>query len=239
VASKPRCQATGLSYPYGVAVDAAGDVFIADPGINQVVEITTGGVQTAVQASGLGGPTGVAVDGTGSVFIADPNNARVVEMRRSQAPSLTFASTNIGNTSTDSPQSVTVQNIGNQPLNAVAPGLVVTGPNFLQVPGSGVPADCAGGFALAPGASCNLSLSFEPQSAGPVTSTAVFIDNALNTSPSATQSIALAGVATGVIVPNVVGLTQAAATTAITGAGLTVTPPPPEIQRGGAGRHSA
>ena len=215
--------ATGLVYPQGVAVDAAGDVFIADYYANQVVEITTAGVQTTVQATGLGSPTGVAVDAAGDVFIADPENGRVVELQRSQAPSLTFASTNLGSTSADSPQSITAQNIGNQPLNAVAPGLVVTGPNFVQVPGSGTPADCAASFALAPGASCNLSLSFQPQSAGPLTSTAVFTDNALNTSPSAMQSIALAGVGTGVIVPNVVGQAQAAATSAITSAGLTVT----------------
>ncbi|HLY20772.1 MAG TPA: kelch repeat-containing protein, partial [Bryobacteraceae bacterium] len=212
--------ATGLSYPQGVAVDAAGDVFIADQFGYQVVEVTAAGVQTTVQATGLAGPTGVAVDGAGDVFIADPNSSQVVELQRSQAPSLTFASTNLGSTSADSPQSITAQNIGNQPLNAVAPGLVVTGPNFVQVPGSGIPPDCTGSFALAPGASCNLSLSFHPQSDGPLTSTAVFTDNALNTSPSAMQSIALAGVGTGVAVPNVVGQAQAAATSAITSAGL-------------------
>ena len=101
--------------------------------------------------------------------------------------------------STSSPQSVTAQNIGNQLLNAVTPGLVVTGPNFVQVAGSGTPADCTSTFALTPGAACNLSLSFKPQSAGLLASTAVFTDNALNASPSASQSIPLQG--TGTIPP--------------------------------------
>ena len=183
----------GLIFPQGVGVDAAGDVFIA--GNNQVVEVTPSGVQTAVRAIGLNQPRAVAVDGAGDVFIADVNNNRVVEVQLAQPPSLIFASTNVGSTS--SPQSVTVQNIGNRPLNAVNSGLVVTGPNFAQVAGSGTPADCTSSFTLTPGASCNLSLSFEPQSAGPLTSTAVLTDNALNASPSVAQSIALQGTGMG------------------------------------------
>ena len=141
----------------------------------------------------------MAVDGSGNVYVADDDNNAVKEIHAATLPSLTFASTQLGSTSSDSPQSVTIQNIGNQPLNAVAPGLVVTGPNFVQVAGSGTPADCGSGFSLAPlapGAACNLSISFEPQGAGSLTSTAVFTDNTLNTSPSANQTIALQGVAT-------------------------------------------
>jgi len=178
-----------------VAVDAAGDVFIADYNDNQVFEVTPTGVQTTVPATGLHYPYDVAMDAAGDIFIADPNNGRVVEMNRSQPPSLSFATTNVGSTSADSPQSLTIQNIGNQPLDAVTNGLVVTGPNFIQVAGTGTPADCTSGFALIPGATCNLSLSFTPQASGPLTSTAVFTDNALNASP-ATQSIALSGAGT-------------------------------------------
>src|SRR5271157_5050758 len=71
----------GLSYPWGVAVDRAGDVFIADAYNNRVVKVPAGGgAQTTVPASGLSGPFGVAVDGAGDVFIADSNNNRVVEV---------------------------------------------------------------------------------------------------------------------------------------------------------------
>jgi large repetitive protein len=190
---------SGLSNPTAVAEDGAGDIFIADSSNNRVVEVPAGGgPQTTVSASGLSNPYGVAVDGVGDVFIADYSNNRVVEIRRSQSPTLSFASTAVGTTSSDSPQSVTIQNIGNQPLNAVTPGLIVGGPNFFQVAGSGTPADCNSSFALTPGETCNLSISFEPQSVGPLTSTATFTDNALNASPSASQSIALQGTATAV-----------------------------------------
>src|SRR5208337_4945299 len=146
---------SGLNNPNSLAVDGAGDVFIADTFNNRLVEVTPSGVQTTVLATFA---IGVAVDGAGNVFIANGNH--VVEVPPAQPPTLSFASTAGGSTSSDSPQSVPVQNIGNQPLNAINPGLVVSGTNFLQVAGSGTPADCTSGFSLAPGASCNLSVSF-------------------------------------------------------------------------------
>jgi hypothetical protein len=176
-----------------VAVDGAGDVFIADYDNSRVVEVPAGGGPQTTVGSGLNFPIGVTVDGAGDVFIADTYNNQVVEVQSSQAPSLSFAATAVGGTSSDSPQSVTIQNIGNQPLDAVAPGLVVGGPNFLQVAGLGTPADCTSAFALTPGATCNLSISFEPQSGGNLTSAATFTDSALNTMPSASQGIALKG----------------------------------------------
>ena len=186
---------SGLSGPAGVALDGAGDVYIADTGNSRVVEVTAGGAQTVVAASGLSGPAGVALDGAGDVWIADAGNSRVVEEQRGPAPALGFAATAVGSTSSDSPQAVTVQNIGNQVLSAVAPGLSVGG-NFAQVAGGGTPADCTSGFALAPGASCNLSLSFTPQSVGALTGSAVLTDNALN-APAASQSMVLTGTGSG------------------------------------------
>jgi sugar lactone lactonase YvrE len=182
-----------LEGTYGLAVDGAGDVFIADAINNRVVEVPAGGATQTTVGSGLSFPDGVAVDGAGDVFITNYINSEVVELQRSQAPSLTFAATLVGSASSDSPLSVTIQNIGNQPLDAITPGLVV-GANFLQVAGSGTPADCTSSFSLQPGANCNLSISFKPTTIGSLTSTATFTDNALNTTPSASQSIALQGI---------------------------------------------
>ena len=195
------CQVTvpavGLNGAAGVAVDGAGDVYITDQGNNRVIEVPAGGSPQTTVMSGLNLPEGIAVDGAGDVFIADEDNQRVVEVQSSKPPTLSFAATNVGSTS--APQSVTIQNIGNQPLNAVSPGLVVKGPNFLQVAGSGTPADCTSSFALATGATCNLSVSFQPTTGGALTSTATFTDNALNTSPSVSQGIALQGTGTATV----------------------------------------
>jgi sugar lactone lactonase YvrE len=183
----------GLNNPTGVAVDAAGDVFVADFDGGRILEVPSDGGPPTTVGSGMYGPFDMALDGVGNVFIMDWGNSRVLKVQRSQPPTLSFSSTVAGLTSSDSPHSVTIQNIGNQPLNAIAPGLSVGGPNFVQVAGPGSPADCTSSFSLTPGASCDLSISFMPQSVGSLTAAATFTDNALNTSSSAIQSIALQG----------------------------------------------
>jgi len=192
--------AAGFAFksPLGVSVDTAENVFVADGDFTTVFEIlpADGYTQVVPLGAGFASPWSLTVGANGNLYIADvgaPSSIQLIQ--RSQPPAFNFAATTIGSTSTDSPQSVTIQNTGNEPLNAIPPGLAVTGPNFVQVPGSGAPQDCTASFMLTPGATCNLSLNFEPQSAGPLTSTAVFTDNTLNANP-ATQSITLTGTGT-------------------------------------------
>ena len=71
---------SGLSLPTGVAVDGAGDVFIADSYNSRAVEVPAGGGAQTTVGSGLNLPYGVAVDGAGDVFIADSGHNRVVEV---------------------------------------------------------------------------------------------------------------------------------------------------------------
>ena len=71
---------SGFSGPTGVAVDGAGDVFIADFDNNRVVELPAGGGAQTTVGTGLYEPTGVAVDGAGDLFIADDGDSRVVEV---------------------------------------------------------------------------------------------------------------------------------------------------------------
>ncbi len=83
--------ATGaeLHSPQGVAVDGAGDVFIADTGNNRVVEVLPNGQLRDFAGTGKAGysgdgrkatlaelaePAGVAVDAKGNVYIADTSN---------------------------------------------------------------------------------------------------------------------------------------------------------------------
>jgi streptogramin lyase len=70
----------GLNAPQGVAVDAQGNVYIADTGNNAVKEWSPGTqVLTPLVSTGLNCPTGVAVDANGNVFIADSGNQSIKE----------------------------------------------------------------------------------------------------------------------------------------------------------------
>ena len=80
---------TGLNAPRGVAVDAAGDVLIADSDNNRVVEVPAGGGPQTTIGSGLTGPEGVAVDPAGDVFIAAYGDGRVVEVPAGGGPQTT------------------------------------------------------------------------------------------------------------------------------------------------------
>ncbi|HLE38189.1 MAG TPA: HYR domain-containing protein, partial [Acidimicrobiia bacterium] len=82
-----------LNYPYGVAADGAGNVYIADYYNHRVRRVDAGtafidtfagtgvagfsGDGAAATSAQLNYPTGVAVDGAGNVFIADAHNDRI------------------------------------------------------------------------------------------------------------------------------------------------------------------
>jgi hypothetical protein len=62
--------ASGFRSPTGVAVDRAGDVFVADTGNDAVKEVLPNGTIKPID-SGFRFPRGVAVDGAGDIFVAD------------------------------------------------------------------------------------------------------------------------------------------------------------------------
>ncbi|MGP8199826.1 MAG: BACON domain-containing protein [Limisphaerales bacterium] len=71
---------SGLHGPFGVAVDGAGNVYIADTYNDAIKEwAVANNTVTSLVSSGLIQPRGVAVDGAGNVYIADAGNSAVKE----------------------------------------------------------------------------------------------------------------------------------------------------------------
>jgi sugar lactone lactonase YvrE len=69
---------SGYSSPMGAAMDASGDLFIADSGASKVWEIPAGTSTPVSVGSGLNAPEGVAVDGAGNLYIADTGDNQIV-----------------------------------------------------------------------------------------------------------------------------------------------------------------
>jgi sugar lactone lactonase YvrE len=79
-------------YPYGIAIDAAGNVYIADEGNNRIRKINTSGTISTYAGIGLRGhsgdggpavsaklynPISLAVDATGALYIAENGGQRI------------------------------------------------------------------------------------------------------------------------------------------------------------------
>ena len=97
---------TGLNQPYGIAVDASGNLFVVDTYNDRVVKLTNSGgnytQSTFTTATTLNTPRAVAVDAQGNLFIVDTGNQRVLK----EVPSVndgvtTYAETVIANSTTN------------------------------------------------------------------------------------------------------------------------------------------
>ncbi len=102
---------SGFNGPSGVAVDGAGNVFVADTYNNSVKEILAAGGYTTVNVlnSGFWNPAGVAVDGNGNVFVADTDNNAVKEIMAAGG----YTTVNTLGNSFSSPRGVAVDGSGN------------------------------------------------------------------------------------------------------------------------------
>jgi len=207
VAIDPTVNGQSLTLPYGIAVDGAGDLFIADAN-NRIVEVPAGGgAATALAPSangkGLSDPIGIAINAAGDLFVADSYNDRVVKIARSQPPALNFAAAPVGSTSSDSPQTVEVENAGNALLTFPVPGSgnnPALSANFTLASGGSsncplLTSSSPQPGSLAAGEACTLPISFQPTATGAVYGTLALTDSHLNAAAPgySTQTIALSG----------------------------------------------
>lgn len=203
-----------LHHPSDVAIDAAGNLYIADTGNARVRKVfsRSGVLVTLVgsarvgetgdggpaNAAALTSPTGVAVDSLGQLWVSDSGNDTVRSVSYT-ASTLDFGPQRVGGETAG--QSGFLLNIGNQPL---AIEQFPTSPIPVDFILTSEPNECSVG-SVAPGDQCEISFAFRPSTAGPLTEDAWISDNSLDV--IGTQ---LAVVMTGV------GVSASAVPTAIT-----------------------
>ncbi|MEZ5400043.1 MAG: hypothetical protein R2729_10285 [Bryobacteraceae bacterium] len=136
-----------LRFPAGLAVDAAGAVYLADTFNHRVRRVAPDGTIVTVAGNGKPGlagdggdaklsqwntPTGVAIDATGRLYVADLENHRVRRLTpAAQTPPTVTPAEPPGNPapSTPAPPALTeavVRNAASLAAGPVAPGMVVT-----------------------------------------------------------------------------------------------------------------
>ena len=184
----------GLSSPTGLAVDGNDNLYVEDSYHNLIQKAAWNGSSWEAPvtiATGINEGLELAADSQGNLFASSYADKTLIEINRSVPPVLTFATTAVGATSSDSPKTISVSNIGNQPLNIAA----LTYPtDFPQAGGDAMA--CAAPGSLAEGASCDLAVKFSPLSAGGKSENVTLTDNNLNVVGSQ-QAVSVNGAVTG------------------------------------------
>ena len=196
-------QATGtaLLEPAALALDAAGDLYIADSGTNRIFTVYASinndgnNIDTILGTGGAGNsgdggfgtlaklrdPVSVAVDGNGSLFVADYANSAVRKLTY-PTPVLAFGPVTVGQTSSVFTQ--LLSNFGTDSLNITSP-FSTTDARFSLAQNA---TTC--GTSILSGSTCGLGYTFTPTGKGNATANAPVYSNALN-SP---QPIFLTGI---------------------------------------------
>jgi len=82
----------GFSGPSGVAVDASGNIYMADSGNNAIKKLNADGSNIVTLGSGFSEPSSVAVDASGNIYVADSGNSAIKKMNADGSNIVTLGS---------------------------------------------------------------------------------------------------------------------------------------------------
>jgi sugar lactone lactonase YvrE len=181
--------ASGLAGPQAVAVDGGGNLYITGSLSGDVYKETpdgNGGYIQSIAYGGLEAPWGIAVDGRGNLYLSlDTRSGELAMIDVADPPVLNFAKTPVGGTSADSPQLVTLANVGNAALTvpvlssgpnpSITNGFTLSAATTCPVLGS-----TGADGSVAAGKACVYAIYFMPVAPGPVRGTLVVADTSLN-----------------------------------------------------------
>ena len=199
-----------LSGPQGVAVDAAGDVFIADTGNDglRIVNQASGTISTLAGVLGSSGtgtvpgsangvllnaPRGVAVNGQGTLTLADSANGRLLQIQRS-AVSYNFGI--VGITTTSDTQLFNLTSSGTVGVTFSSPAFAGSG-STVDLPLTPTTTQGCSSGTLGVGSTCSMTGQFTPSAATTESATYLLKSTAANV---AAPGIALSG--TGEVLVN-------------------------------------
>ncbi len=205
-----------LNIPQGLALDAAANLYIADGGNNRIRKVDNSTqIITTVAGNGTAGYSGdggaatsaelsssndIALDSAGKLYVADRGNNVVREVDVSQSALTYPTSTAAGTTdSSDDPQVIWVENIGNGSLTISTP-MSGTNPSvaaYFELDSSTTcpqltPSSSA--QTLASGEDCIYAVDFAPTVAGSISGSLALTDTSLNVAGT-TQTASLSGTA--------------------------------------------
>jgi len=185
--SQPISQlvAVGFAKPSGLAVDASGSLFVADPTDGELVRIPnlSGSLSPNDQVEagiGINAPYGVAIDPAGNLYVSDSSAAAAYEVARTST-TLDFGNWAVGATS--GLLSAEVENEGNQPLNLSTPWYGLTGNTGDFSISAAASVSCASGSQVATGDNCELDATFTPAVSGSLSAVLTVASDATNASP--------------------------------------------------------
>ena len=71
---------SGFATPWGVCVDASGNILVADYGNNTIKRMNADGSNIVTLGSVFSYPDGVCVDASGNILVADTSNSAIKRM---------------------------------------------------------------------------------------------------------------------------------------------------------------